>query len=349
MDINSRKGLGQIREEFNKILLQSIRKYANIVNSPNSTGDIILSSKNCKMCFEVMDKGEDSAYLFQAYELRDNHDGMGLYRSELTRECIDVNFGSRLLSSITIYNSNDICYSINCHGSHNLFGCIGLRNKSYCIFNKQYSESEYKELVAKIIEQMNAMPYVDKKGRVYKYGEFFPSELSPFAYNETIAQEYFPITKDEAEKNGYLWKEDEVKNYKVTIKPEELPEKIDDVEEEILNEIIGCAHEGKCNEKCTIAFKIIPQELQFYKKMNLPLPLLCPNCRHFQRLKQRNPMRLWQRKCQCSGTSSENGIYQNTAKHFHGDKPCTNEFETTYSPDQPEIVYCEECYKQEVS
>jgi hypothetical protein len=32
-------------------------------------------------------------------------------------------------------------------------------------------------------------------GRIYKYGEFFPSELSPFAYNETTAQEYYPLTK----------------------------------------------------------------------------------------------------------------------------------------------------------
>ena len=337
LGINSRKGLETVREEFNKILSQSIRKYANIVNSPNSTGDNIFNSKNCRMSFDILDKCEDGAYLFHSYDLRDNYDGMGMYRCELTHDNVDANFNAHLLSCVTIYHSNNIYYSLNCHSSHDLFGCIGLRNKSYCVFNKQYSEDEYHELVTKIIEQMNTLPYTDKKGRVYKYGEFFPIEISPFAYNETIAQEYFPLTKDEVGGKGYSWREDETKNYKATKKPEELPENIEDTAEGILNEIIGCVHEGKCNEKCTVAFKIIPQELQLYKKMNIPLPTLCPNCRHYNRLLQRNPMKLWHRQCMCD------------KNHPHHSGKCTNEFETSYAPERPEIVYCEQCYQQEVA
>jgi len=30
-----------------------------------------------------------------------------------------------------------------------------------------------------------------------EWGEFFPHELSPFGYNETVAQEYFPLTEEE--------------------------------------------------------------------------------------------------------------------------------------------------------
>jgi len=337
MNINSRKGLQAVREEFNKLLSQSIRKYANIVNSPNSTGDNIANSKNTRISFDILDKCEDGAYLFHSYDLRDNHDGMGMYRCELTYEGIDANFNSRLLSCVTIYHSNDIFYSLNCHGSHDLFGCIGLRNKSYCIFNKQYSENEYRELVEKIIDHMNSMPYTDKKGVAHKYGDFFPAELSPFAYNETIAQEYFPLTKEQAQENGYSWKEDEVRNYKTTKNPDELSDKIEDISDEILNEIIGCAHEGKCNEKCTMAFKITQQELQLYRKMNLPLPTLCPNCRHYHRLSQRNPMKLWHRQCMCE-----------LKNHTHGEEKCPNEFETSYSPDRPEIIYCEQCYAHEV-
>ena len=77
------------------------------------------------------------------------------------------------------------------------------------------------------------------------------------------------------------------------------------------------------------AFKIIPQELEFYKKQNFPIPRLCPDCRHFERIKQRNPLKLWHRKCMKPG--------------------CTNEFETSYSPDRPEMVYCESCYNNEVA
>ena len=115
-----------------------------------------------------------------------------------------------------------------------------------------------------------------------------------------------------------------------------------------MGKVIECAHKGECEEQCTGAFKIIPQELQFYKRMSLPLPHLCPNCRHYQKLKKRNPLKLWHRKCQCAGATSENEAYQNTAKHHHAVGHCLSEFETTYSPDRPETVYCEQCYQQEV-
>src|SRR3990167_8842209 len=104
----------------------------------------------------------------------------------------------KVLTTRRIPTSYDVILSEDCHNSNNLFACIGLRNKSYCILNKQYTKEEYEKLVPRIIEHMNTMPYIDKKGRVYKYGEFFTPELSPFAYNETVAQDYFPITEKEA-------------------------------------------------------------------------------------------------------------------------------------------------------
>src|SRR3989338_6400151 len=68
-------------------------------------------------------------------------------------------------------------YSIDCHrNGANLFGCVGIMDQQYCILNKQYSKEEYAVLRERIIKHMNDMPYVDKKGRVYKYGEFFPPE-----------------------------------------------------------------------------------------------------------------------------------------------------------------------------
>ncbi len=252
---------------------------------------------------------------------------------------------------MTYPSCRDLSYCRMCHSSNNLFGCVGLKKKQYCIFNKQYTKEEYEQLVPKIIEHMNSMPYVDKKGRVYKYGEFFPPELSPFSYNETIAQEYFPLTKESAIEQGYSWKDPEERNIPITIKSEDLPDHIKDVDDSILKQIISCEHKGTCNEQCTTAFKIIPQELEFYRKMNLPLPRLCPNCRHYQRIKQRNPLKLWKRKCQCQGqiaNSKEQIVYKNTIVHTHGTEPCPNEFETTYAPDRSEIIYCESCYNSEV-
>jgi CxxC-x17-CxxC domain-containing protein len=214
-----------------------------------------------------------------------------------------------------------------CSSSSDLFGCVGLRKKQYCIFNKQYAKEEYEELVGKIKKHMDEMPYTDIKGRVYKYGEFFPIELSPFAYNETLAQEYFPLTDSEADQKGYFWRSFVEKNYNPTIIAPDLPDSIDDVQDSITKEVVGCAHEGKCNEQCTAAFRIIPDELKFYRAMKLPLPRLCPSCRSSKRLLQRTPLNVYKREC---------------AK-------CGKEIETSYAPDRPEIVYCEDCYKNEVA
>ena len=211
--------------------------------------------------------------------------------------------------------------------------------------------------MSKIIEHMNKMPYTDKKGRIYKYGEFFPPELSPFAYNETIAQEYFPLTKEQAIEQGYKWKDPEQRDIKPDIYTKDIPDHIKDVKDNIVGKTIQCSHakvkedgtlEQGCNEQCTTAFRITREELNFYRRMNLPLPRLYPNCRHYQRIKQRNPLRLWQRQCMCGGEKSINGAYSNTAKHFHGKERCPNTFYTTYAPGRPEIIYCEECYKREV-
>jgi len=345
--------LSNLKEEFLRIRERALNKYAWILKANNATGDNLTNVKDVFQCFDAYNV-QNLRYAVRGYNTKDSGDlygfGTGDSMSELMYEGVNVGLADSIdkFSTNTHTNNVDIQYSDYCRSSFHLFGCVSLHSKQYCILNKQYSKEEYEALVPKIIEHMNTMPYVDSLGRVYKYGEFFPLELSPFSYNETIAQEYFPLTKAQALEKGYRWRDPETKHYTVTKKPDELPDNIKDVDDSILNEVIGCAHEGKCNEQCTTAFKIIPQELQFYKRMSLPLPRLCPNCRHYQRLKQRNPLNLWHRICTCVGAKSDNGVYTNTISHFHGADHCPNEFETSYAPDRPEIVYCENCYNSEV-
>ncbi len=139
-----------------------------------------------------------------------------------------------------------------------------------------------------------------------------------------------------AESYGFKWKEREKRDYQIKIRAEDLPDHVKDVDEFIVGKVIGCLHAGSCAEQCIEAFKIREDELKFYKKNNLALPRLCPNCRHFQRLKKRNPMKLWHRQCMCKKVGHEHeGL-------------CPNEFETSYAPERPEMVYCEKCYQKEV-
>ncbi len=352
-NLGSFNELRKHKELFEKLKSNYPRKFIEASKVINVSGDNISDAENCKSAFDVLAGGsEDSKFVFWSGQgMKDVYDGVGVgVQGELLYENAIVTLSvSNVLFSAAIWTGYNIFYSYNCHSScNNLFACVGLRNKQYCILNKQYTKEAYEEMVPRIIEHMNAMPYVDAKGRVYAYGEFFPPELSPFAYNETIAQEYFPLTKEQALEKGYRWRDPDTRDYKVTMKTEDLPDHIKDVPDSITQEVIGCAHAGSCNHQCTTAFKIIPQELQFYRQMNLPLPRLCPNCRHYERIAKRNPLKLWHRACQCAGAQSANGVYHNTAAHPHGATPCPAEFETSYAPDRPEIVYCEQCYQAEV-
>ena len=350
-DIKSFSKVEELRKRFDEHILQFPRKFAHIVRAINSTGDNLDGTKNCKECFDVLEGGENCSNVWLAYsKLSDCHDvdRAGL-NSELVYETSTAYPANNVYLSRFVFASRDIIYSYNVHNCDHLFGCVGLRDKHYCILNKQYTKEEYEALVSKIIEHMNAMPYVDCANHIYKYGEFFPSEISPFSYNETVAQELAPLTREETLKNGLTWKDSEEKNYIPTKTAVELPDNIDTVGENILNDIIECTHKGECNDLCTKAFRLIPEELAFYKKIGVPLPRLCPNCRHYCRLRQRNPIKLWKRKCMCAGKISDNNIYLNTTTHFHKDGRCIEEFQTSYSPDRQEIVYCEQCYQQEVS
>ena len=322
---NHQKSLKKLQE----LSLKVPRRYARIFKSVNSDGDDLLEVRNTHNSFSSR-QAEDSKYLFFCRnQTKDCYDtsfqGFG---AELLYEIAHGFAGSNTAFSIrNLYNQNTY-YSEECQNCLNIFGCEGLRKRQYCILNKEYTKKEYEELLPRVIKHMNEMPYVDNKGRVYKYGEFFPSELSPFAYNETIAQEYFPLSKEEIIESGHAWQNPEERNYKIDVENEDIPDNIQYVTEDIVGKVIACEHAGLCKEQCTEAFKIIPEEFKFYKRMNLPLPRLCPNCRHYERLKARNPLRLWNRKCMKKG--------------------CENEFKTSYAPDRLEIVYCEKCYQQEI-
>ena len=349
--LGDRDGLERVRGLFEEEKLKSVRRPAFLVKSSNSTGDYLDQCESCKYCFGIRLGARNCKFCINGgYSLNDSYDTFGCGdNGELLYESIDAGLsGSRFFFDVVAYGGTNVLYSVNCHGSENLFGCIGLRNKQYCILNKQYTKEGYHSLLPKIIDQMDKMPYIDKIGRIYKFGEFFPTELSPFAYNESLAYEHFPYTKDNAEKCGYPWRELPKNEYKITIRTEEIPKDIAIISESIVKEVLECGHKRDCLDNCVGSFRITPQELSIYKKIGVALPILCPNCRHMERIRRANPLFLWHRKCRCVGGASENGVYKNTAEHSHRTDSCLNEFETSYSPDRREIVYCESCYNSEV-
>ncbi|MCE9549105.1 hypothetical protein K8Q98_01765, partial [Candidatus Nomurabacteria bacterium] len=297
---------------FTEFLSKQIRRFANIRNSVNCTGDALFNCKNAKESFFA--RGcEDMRFLWRGNDLKDSYDITPGGESSQCYEALTADHDYRALFAIYSLKSQEVSYVENCHSSKYLFGCSGIKHGEYYILNKKYSKEEYFILRDKLIEHM-------KNGG--EYGEFFPSAMSHFGYNETIAQDYFPLTKEEAIKKGYKWWDKLQKTIgKETIKLGQIPDSIFDVEDSILNEILGCM-------ECGRNYKIVQNELIFYKKHSIPIPRKCFYCRNSARLKFENPFKLWHRKCMNKG--------------------CQNEFETSYAPERPEKIYCESCYNKEV-
>ncbi|OGZ66144.1 MAG: hypothetical protein A3D34_03805 [Candidatus Staskawiczbacteria bacterium RIFCSPHIGHO2_02_FULL_33_16] len=318
MNLENFVSIEKYKKEFKEFSLAFPHRHAYIKKSVNSIGDFIINCKNSKHCFMTI-AGENLRYMFGSDTAKDTYDCDMTGKSELCYNSMVADEAQRSAYTVFCFHSNEVMYSHYCPSAEWCFGCVGLKKGSYSIFNKKYSKKEYEELRSKIIEHMK---------KTEEFGEFFPPLVSPFAYNESAAQELFPLNKNEIEAKNYKWRESDPKNYKVTIKPNDLPNTIKEISGDIVEQIIGCEHDGSCNHKCTTAFKVVPNEFILYKKLNIPIPHLCPNCRHFARLEKRNPIKLWHRKCM--------------------KERCDNEFETSYAPDRPEIVYCEKCYQQEI-
>ncbi len=339
-NLGSRQSTEKLFSEWKEMISNdSIHQYARIVSGENATGNYIRNAKNIKECFNIYNS-ENIAYGNRVLNAKDAYDVHGFAEGELVYECVGCSYGSNknLFSFYTMGSTNSE-YSFLCLNSNNLFGCFSLSKKNYFILNKQYEKDQYLELVERIKQHMIDMPYIDKKGREYKYGEFLPFEFSPHGYNETLAFDFFSSDENKSESMGYNWSLIKDKNYQTTIDENNLPDSILETNDSILNEIISCSHSKiNCNHQCTKAFKIVPDELLLYRKMNIPIPKNCPNCRHYERLPIfMQPLKLWHRSCMCDMHG-----------HFHREGHCENQFETSYAPERPEKVYCEQCYQAEV-
>ena len=293
-NLGSYKSIENLKVKAYQHWLNYPQKYIHGYHNVNASGDYIYESKNSKNCYRVRGV-EDSKFVQNILTgpVKDCYDYTNWGdNTELVYESLIVGEGVyNVKFTVQSYvNVQNLSYCVFCHNSSDLFGCVSLRKKQHCILNKQYTKEEYEKIVPKIIKHMKSTK---------EYGEFFPASLSPFPYQITQAYEFFPLNKEEAEVVGFLWYETVKQDYKITLIATQIPNHIRDVDVNILNEVIECKHTGNCKHECTGAFRIIQMELDFCKRMNIPLPRLCTNCRHYERLSLRNSPNFYHRKCMC--------------------------------------------------
>ncbi|MEI8175127.1 MAG: hypothetical protein WCG28_04230, partial [bacterium] len=299
----------------------AIHRYVVSERNINSVGSSIYDCRNVFQSFDV-DEGENSKYIYSATDIKDCMDCYHFgFNTELCYECHACTRTSNCQFCHLCYDNMNLTYCDTCQNSQNLFGCVSIKKGEYMILNKKYSKEKYQELKEKIIEHMK------KTG---EYGEFFPPQIAPVYYNETRANFYMPMTKEEVLAKGWNWEDNIPGTFgKETISSASIPDRIEDVSESYLGEIFSCVN-------CSRNYNVARNELLFYRKENLPFPRKCPDCRYKRRFDLRSPRKLWHRKCMCD------------KDHLNHKGACNVEFETCYTPDRPEKVYCEKCYQQEV-
>jgi hypothetical protein len=311
--LKNHESIEKAKKEFEDLKKKTIVKFATQTKCHNVTGDYLHNCHEGVMLFDTYDL-KNCSYMKDTENPTDSWDCNNYYyKCEFGYDIMGAMQLNKVKHCVFCFYSSDISYCEYCYNINSCFGCAGIKKGEYMILNKQYTKEEYTKLKDEIERKM-------KEERTF--GQFFPPEIAPFAYNEALIQDFFPLTKEEVIKRGYRWQDRTTGTFgKETIKKGEIPNTIDNIDENILKEILVC-------ESCNKNFKIVEAELTFYKRMGLPLPHKDFECRHKDRMNKRNPIKLWHRKCMKEG--------------------CGNEFETTYSPERPEIIYCESCYQQEV-
>lgn len=305
--LNSYAGRKRSLFESQQRFLKFPHKSSHLINCINSTGDDLL---NCKNVIEgyLFENSEDLKYAYIGLDVKDGMDLSSIGWGEILYNCASSMELNNVMCVTTTANLNFSQYCFVCFNSSNVFGCVGLNRKEYCILNKQYTKEEYESLMLKIAEHMR---------QTEEWTQFFPSAISPFGYNETVAQEYFPLTKQLAIQNNFKWKDDDQREYQLQTYTGDYD--ISQFQDAISKEIFVC-------RDCRRNYRIIQQEFDFYQRMKLPLPDKCDQCRHKRRLMRKNSHQLWERNC-CT---------------------CSEVITTSYSPERAEIVYCEKCYLETV-
>ncbi len=313
--------------------------------------DSIVNAKNCSFCFDV-NEIEDCKYVSNVpKDVKSCMDIDGAGMLTLWYDSMSLWWDGSYKSAfcINVRNASSDCYYCElCVWCHFCFGCIGLKNQQYCILNKHYTKEEYELTVAKIITHMRSWATSGWQGGSWvasgwqegswvasgwqegswvasgwqsERWEFLPPTVSSFGYNETVAQELFPLDKENALSQWYAWVDYE---YHINV-PEALgkldatalPDFPDDT---LLKEAIVDSKHGN------LPRRFVKQEFDFYRHLWLKIPHKHPDIRHAERRAKRSWKTLYLRKC---------------------DK-CNKEMLSVYDGDYNWKVYCEKCYQKEV-
>ena len=227
-----------------------------IINSEAASGAYIKNSKNLINCYNTYDS-QDCGYLVTGDKCTDCWMTLAVATtfSQLTTGYKAYNCHYGYMN----YDSENSFYSYqSMAGCSDTFGCVGLKKKSYCILNKQYSKKEYEDLVPRIVKHMDTTA---------EWGKYFPARYAPNSYNDSWADELLTeIDLAEAKRRGYKLSQND--SSKISGKPTVF---FDDINQVNPDEVLKTPQ--TCQES-KMQYLIQKKELDFYKSNSIPLPRL---------------------------------------------------------------------------
>lgn len=185
LKLNTVDGLAKANDYLAKEKLKFPHRSSRVLKSEDSDGNFIVNSKNAHYCFDVK-KLWDCSYCAQVIDGKDSYDINYCEYFELCYEHLGFDENYNVKFSCITGKSKNCEYTDFCQSCNDCFGCSSVKNGKFCILNKQYEKEEYLKIVSELKREMT------KRG---EYGEFFPAEISPFEYEDSVAMDYFPVSK----------------------------------------------------------------------------------------------------------------------------------------------------------
>lgn len=241
-----------------------------------------------KNCYQCFDgfSLEDCSYVVEANGNKDGLDLTVCFETELCYSCVQSPLNYNCNFLFHTDSSSDSEFCAYSKNLKNCFGCVYLKDKEYYILNEPYSAEKYAQKVQEIKAEL-------VKNRQYTMSAYCISDYE----NQCLVSETDSVIQSQLPSYPFI--------------PVSM----------ISQQTLICK-----NVSCAKSFNIIAQEQRIYDMKKLPLPELCPACRHVQRMALRSQRKLYNRTC---------------------DK-CSTSMLSTYPENAPYKIYCQKCFWENI-
>jgi hypothetical protein len=178
-----------VEYDSSKSFFDQLKELQEKIPRPHQTGE---NSTNCDWCDDTWDskncylsrsisKCDNISYSYRVIETKDSFDIIYSFNLQNSYDCLLCHNSFNLNFSENSRDCIDSYFLYDCRNCQNCFMCYNLRNKQFCIRNKQYGKEEYESEINKI------------KLDSYKNIQILKSEFENILKNDAVHRENFNL------------------------------------------------------------------------------------------------------------------------------------------------------------